>query len=233
MSRSCTPCTSVECISALDGIVANLTVTNRETIGARTTPQTNDNTEITLYSLRKNRGNIIKIETELDDPDAGYAELWLKSPQASWSMYASEDNNQLRFYEYVPGPLVSQSTDRMVISSGGLVGIGTTEPQARLHVASDAPGPDAVDGNLRVDNLIIWPYMPRSGISTLTAGVSNHAFIPPLIVSPSVTASFIGTDPYFCTVSNISSSGFTINCFDLSGNPVPSGSVSWIAVLFP
>lgn len=110
-------------------VVDDLIVTGNEylphgriVLGAKAAPNTVDNTEVSVYSLRKKTGNIFRIETEFDDPDSGYAEIWLKSKFASWSLYASEDDNALRVFEY-EGDLVNQGNDRVVIIEGGNVGI--------------------------------------------------------------------------------------------------------------
>ena len=57
--------------------------------------------------------------------------LWATGGATKWWAYmGANDDTRLRFY--------GGGADRFVIESGGDVGVGTSDPQARLHVAGDA-----------------------------------------------------------------------------------------------
>ena len=197
-------------------------------VGAAAIPLTGDNTEISIYSQNTTKGNIIKTETTIAD-GASYAEFWAKSAVASWSMYASEKTNSLRFYEYLPTTEVSQDTDRMTIVSGGNVGIGTTTPTARLHIAATA---DNSNADLRVDGHIISPSLPFGGQVAYNAATHPLGlFIPfgkTLATVPVVTASNVGTVSGAAIISVVTTSGFT--AIVSNGAIAIDGTINWIAL---
>jgi len=82
---------------------------------------------------------------------SGYSNLILDStgsPGTKWSIYARPQNQTLYFQERAPS-----SGDRMVIKSGGNVGIGTTAPTAKLDVvASGGPALRIKDGMIIIDS---------------------------------------------------------------------------------
>lgn len=58
-------------------------------------------------------------------------------------------------------------TSRLFIDDAGKVGVGTTQPAARLHVTGDMK----VDGELRTDGLVVTSGKPVGGIPVLVLGI--------------------------------------------------------------